>query len=307
LVIIIDEYSASASEIVSGAVQDWDRGIIVGRRSFGKGLVQTPTMLPDSSIIRLTTSRYYIPSGRCIQKPYEGIEDYNRELIKRYNAGELIHEDSIHFPDSLKYYTDKKRVVYGGGGIMPDIFIPMDTIKVSDYYWQLFRQNIFNQFVMNYLEEEKQTLLSKYRDFDTYNAQFTVTDSVLQDFYRFATAEDVKDTFLFDFSNFLSDFSKTYADTLNKIYASPEDTKKHEQLQKMLDTYISTELAAYHKRQQEFDTEKFIKKQIKTLVARNLYDANKSTKIWLEDDQTYLKTYEIINNTSLFEKMKINY
>jgi predicted ArsR family transcriptional regulator len=130
---------------------------------------------------------------------------------------------------------------------------------------------------------------------------------VLQDFYRFATAEDVKDTFLFDFSNFLSDFSKTYADTLNKIYASPEDTKKHEQLQKMLDTYISTELAAYHKRQQEFDTEKFIKKQIKTLVARNLYDANKSTKIWLEDDQTYLKTYEIINNTSLFEKMKINY
>lgn len=307
LVIIIDEYSASASEIVSGAVQDWDRGIIVGRRSFGKGLVQTPTMLPDSSIIRLTTSRYYIPSGRCIQKPYEEIEDYNRDLIKRYNAGELTHADSIHFPDSLKYYTNNKRVVYGGGGIMPDIFIPMDTIKVSDFYWQLFRQNIFNQFVMNYLEQEKQTLVSKYRDFDTYNAQFTVNDTVLQEFYRFAASEDVKDTFLFDFSYFLSNFSKTYADTLNKIYTVPEDTKKHEQLQKMLDTYISTELAAYDKRQQEFNTEKFIKKQIKTLIARNLYDANKSTKIWLEDDQTYLKAYEIINNTSLFEKMKINY
>ena len=151
LVIMIDEYSASASEIVSGAVQEWDRGIIVGRRSFGKGLVQTPTMLNDSSQIRLTTSRYYIPSGRCIQKPYEGIEDYSKDLINRYNAGELMHADSIHFPDSLKYTTTNGRTVYGGGGVMPDVFVPMDTIKVSDFYWQLFRKNIFNQFVMSYL------------------------------------------------------------------------------------------------------------------------------------------------------------
>ena len=130
LVVLIDEYSASASEIVSGAIQDWDRGIIVGRRSFGKGLVQIPSTLPDSSVVRLTTSRYYIPSGRCIQKPYEGVEDYSRDAIKRYNAGELTHADSIHFPDSLRYFTAGKRTVYGGGGIMPDVFVPIDRKSV---------------------------------------------------------------------------------------------------------------------------------------------------------------------------------
>lgn len=307
LVIMIDEYSASASEIVSGAVQDWDRGIIVGRRSFGKGLVQTPTMLPDSSQIRLTTSRYYIPSGRCIQKPYEGIEDYDRDLIKRYNSGELLHADSIHFPDSLKYYTASKRVVYGGGGIMPDIFIPMDTIKVSDYYWQLFRSNIFNQFVISYLEQEKQNILKSYNNFDAYYSQFQVNDTILHKFYQFAKNEGVKDTFVFNFSNYLTNFTKTYTDTLNKLYSNPNDLENNDYLQKMLDNYISKELETYNKRQQNFDTEKYIKKQIKTLIARNLYDVNKSAKIWLDDDQTFLKAYEIINNTSLFKKLKITY
>jgi hypothetical protein len=307
LVILIDEYSASASEIVSGAVQDWDRGMIVGRRSFGKGLVQTPIMLPDSSLIRLTTSRYYIPSGRCIQKPYEGIEDYNRDLIKRYNAGELMHADSIHFPDSLKYYTENKRIVYGGGGIMPDIFISMDTIQVSDYYWRLFRQNIFNQFVMSYLEEEKPNLLTAYPDFDTFNEKFLMDDSLLKNFYTFGEKEGVKDSSIFDFANFLNNFTKKYSDTLNILFSTYDKVKNNTTLQQMMEKYINEEMETYNKRQQNFDTERYIKRQIKTLLARNLYDANKSIKIWLEDDNTYQQAFEIINNTAMFKKLKINY
>ncbi len=307
LVIIIDEYSASASEIVSGAVQDWDRGIIIGRRSFGKGLVQTPTMLNDSSQIRLTTSRYYIPSGRCIQKPYEKIEDYNKDLINRYNAGELTHADSIHFPDSLKYTTTNGRIVYGGGGIMPDIFIPMDTIKVSDYYWQLFRHNIFNQYVMAYLEQNKQHLLNTYPTFEVFYDQFDVDDILLKDFYKFAESENVKDTFIFNFTNYLNNFSKQYNDSLNTIYYSLDEVKSSNQYQKMLEQYIEVELDKYNKQQESFDTKKQIKKQIKTLIARNLYDSNKSSKIWLEDDKTYLKALETIKDISLFKKMNVKH
>ncbi|HOS15947.1 MAG TPA: S41 family peptidase [Bacteroidales bacterium] len=307
LVILIDEYSASASEIVSGAVQDWDRGIIVGRRSFGKGLVQTPTMLPDSSVIRLTTSRYYIPSGRCIQKPYEGIEDYGRDLIKRYNSGELTHADSIHFPDSLKYYTENKRVVYGGGGIMPDIFIPMDTIKVSDYYWQLFRNNIFNQFVLRYLESEKENILNRYPTFETFNEHFIIDSSFLKDFYAYAYKENVKDTVLFDFGSLLNNFSKQYKDSLNTLYPTFNSFGQDTTIQTMIEKYIKEEMDIYTRRQENFDTEKYIKRQIKTLIARSLYDSNKSAKIWLEDDDTYQKAIEIINNTAMFKKMKIDF
>ena len=305
LVIMIDEYSASASEIVSGAVQDWDRGIIVGRRSFGKGLVQTPTMLNDSSQIRLTTSRYYIPSGRCIQKPYEGIEDYSKDLINRYNAGELMHADSIHFPDSLKYTTTNGRTVYGGGGVMPDVFVPMDTIKVSDFYWQLFRKNIFNQFVMSYLEQEKQHLLATYSNFEEFYTNFDVNQEILDKFYDFANSEGVKDTFVFNFINYVTNFTKQYNDSLNAIYVSLDEVKNNRQYQKMLEQYIEVELDKYNKQQKSFDTEKYIKKQIKTLIARNLYDASKSTKIWLEDDKTYQKAFEIIKDVSLFKKMNI--
>ena len=306
LVILIDEYSASASEIVSGAVQDWDRGIIIGRRSFGKGLVQTMTPLPDSSEVRLTTSRYYIPSGRCIQKPYEGVEDYSRDLIKRYNSGELSHADSVHFPDSLKYYTDGKRVVYGGGGIMPDIFIPMDTTRVSDFYWRLHRNNIFNQFVLSYTMAQKDNLLKQYPTFDAFNEKFKFDENLMNEFYSFARSENVIDTFSFDFKAYLNGFIATNKDTLNKIFTSLQSVNNVD-FQEMLTKYITEEIAKREKINQTFDTEAQIQRQLKTLIARNLYDPNKSTKIWLTMDEGYKRAIEIINDNALFKKMKITY
>ncbi len=164
LVILIDAGSASASEIVSGAVQDWDRGLILGRRSFGKGLVQKPYMLPDQSAIRLTISRYYTPSGRSIQRPYgDGTEEYYQKLNERYESGEIYTADSIDFPDSLKFSTMNGRTVYGGGGIMPDIYVPVDTSDRTDYYVDLLRKGMFNKFSLNYLENGKrQEISSKY-------------------------------------------------------------------------------------------------------------------------------------------------
>lgn len=145
-----------ASEILAGAIQDNDRGVILGRRSFGKGLVQEQIPWPDGSAIRLTVARYYTPSGRSIQKPYEnGLDDYNLEAYKRYENGELLEADSIHFPDSLKYFTKKGKVVYGGGGIMPDIFIPLDTIGGTDYLYQLRYNGIIQEFSLNYIDNRR--------------------------------------------------------------------------------------------------------------------------------------------------------
>ena len=157
--ILIDEGSASASEIVSGAIQDNDRGIIIGRRSFGKGLVQEPTMFRDGSSIRLTTARYYTPTGRCIQKPYaENKEAYYHDLMNRYENGEFIHADSIHFPDSLKYKTPKGKIVYGGGGIMPDVFVPVDTTERSEYFFKISRKGLEYQFAFEYVDKNRDQL-----------------------------------------------------------------------------------------------------------------------------------------------------
>ena len=194
LIILIDEGSASASEIVSGAVQDWDRGILIGRRSFGKGLVQRPFNLPDGSQVRLTTARYYTPTGRCIQRSYEkGSEDYYNEMTKRMKHGEFYHSDSIQFPDSLKYSTLLSgRTVYGGGGIMPDIFMPVDTTFATKLYTDLIRKGIFNRFTVDYVMKNRELISNKYSDFENFYEQFEVTDEMISDFRSLAEEEGVE-------------------------------------------------------------------------------------------------------------------
>jgi carboxyl-terminal processing protease len=175
IAVLTDEGSASASEILAGAVQDWDRGIIVGRRTFGKGLVQNGFYLTDGSMIRLTIARYYTPTGRLIQSPYdEGYDKYLENFYKRYTDGELMNADSIHFPDSLKFKTlINKRVVYGGGGIMPDQFVPADTSNYSDYYRSLIRKGILNSYALEYSDKNRKRLTSEYKLFDDFKKNFS--------------------------------------------------------------------------------------------------------------------------------------
>lgn len=193
LVVIINENSASASEIVSGAVQDWDRGIVVGRRSFGKGLVQKPFSLPDGSMIRLTTAKYYTPLGRNIQKPYVGgSEEYYKDIYNRFKHGELVSKDSISFPDSLKFYTPNKRLVYGGGGIMPDIFIPLDTTRLNDYHTDLLRKGVLNKFTFDWVDRNRDHLKKTYPKVSDFKTNFKVDKKLMDEFISFADKEGVK-------------------------------------------------------------------------------------------------------------------
>ncbi len=191
LVVLIDEGSASASEILSGAVQDWDRGLIIGRRSFGKGLVQKPFKLTDGSAIRLTIAHYFTPTGRSIQKPYdEGVDAYRKDIKERYTRGEMSDAEKIQIADSLKFNTlVKKRTVYGGGGIMPDIFIPIDTSYQTAYYKTLGRKGVFNQFILDYMNENRKTLEAKYTDEKTFVENFQVGIKMLDNFTTFAELE----------------------------------------------------------------------------------------------------------------------
>lgn len=192
LVILIDENSASASEIVAGAIQDNDRGIIIGRRSFGKGLVQEQSEFRDGSAIRLTIARYYTPSGRCIQKPYENghIEDYYQDEMDRYDTGELVNADSVKLNKKLKYTTPAGKIVYGGGGIMPDYFIPIDTTKVSKYISELLYKNVINDFALEYVNKNRALL--KFIDANEFNKQFKVTVPLISELKAYALKNSIK-------------------------------------------------------------------------------------------------------------------
>ncbi|MDR1562044.1 MAG: S41 family peptidase [Dysgonamonadaceae bacterium] len=289
LALLVDEYSASASEIVSGAIQDWDRGVIIGRRTFGKGLVQRPFLLPDESMIRLTVARYYTPTGRSIQKPYEnGNSDaYNRDLINRYNSGELLSSDSIHFPDSLKYNTMVNyRTVYGGGGIMPDWFVPIDTTFNTRLMRELSGYGIVYKFVQRYLDEHRKALQKKYPDFNTYNARFSVTESLMSDlidYYRKDRINVIKEI-------------KSVKETPN---VSPEDNQEaiateDVKNEEMTEEQISNDLNR---------SGKVIRAQIKSLLARNLFGESEYYQIINNQINAYTEAIRIIGNEDEYNKL----
>ena len=194
LVVIMSQYSASASEIFAGAIQDWDRGLVLGRRSFGKGLVQRPFKFEDGSMMRLTVARYHTPSGRCIQKPYVkgDKKGYDADLLTRYNAGEYYNIDSIQFNDSLKYTSLKNhRVVYGGGGIMPDVFVPVDTTEYSKYYRDMLAKGVIYQFALDYVDKNRKALKSSYPNVEKFDQFFSLSDDDMQAFIAAGEKEKV--------------------------------------------------------------------------------------------------------------------
>ncbi|MFA5647662.1 MAG: S41 family peptidase [Bacteroidales bacterium] len=253
LIILIDEGSASASEIVSGAVQDWDRGIIIGRRSFGKGLVQNQLPLPDGSLIRLTIARYHTPTGRVIQKPYSSGKrtNYYSELNERYENGEYFTADSISIPDSLKYYTlQKNKIVYGGGGIIPDIFVPFDTTFYSDYYGKLIRMGIINQYVHSYIDKNRETMTQRHSTFEKFNQNFKITPSIIEELVTFA--ENMK---------------------------LPSD----------LEGLKTSEME--------------IQKQLKALIAQNLFSTNQYFQIVNQNNMALQKAIEVLNSWDSYKHL----
>jgi carboxyl-terminal processing protease len=191
----VDSYTASAAEIVTGAIQDQDRGLVVGRRTFGKGLVQRPIDLPDGSMIRLTVAHYYTPSGRCIQKPYTkgGAKDYAMDMVNRLKSGELTNADSIHFADSLKFETLREhRTVYGGGGIMPDYYIPLDTTIYTKFHRELAAKSIVIQSNLRFVDNHRKELKQRWTDFADYKQNFEIPQSLVDEILAEGEKQNIK-------------------------------------------------------------------------------------------------------------------
>ncbi len=195
MVVMVNQYSASAAEIFAGAMQDWDRAVIVGRRTFGKGLVQRPFKFDDGSMMRLTVARYYTPSGRCIQKPYNRGDKkaYEKELLDRANEGEYYSLDSIQINDTVRYTTRlNHRTIYGGGGVMPDVYVPIDTTEYSTYYRDLTAKGIINQYVIKYVDKNRKSIAKQYKTVNDFDRNFTVSDEMMRDFIAMGEKDSVK-------------------------------------------------------------------------------------------------------------------
>jgi len=278
LIVLVDEYSASASEIVSGALQDWDRAIIVGRRTFGKGLVQRQFALIDGSMMRLTIARYYTPTGRCIQKSYKkGYDNYEHDLSDRFKKGELLHADSIHFSDSLRYQTlNLKRTVYGGGGIMPDIFVPLDTTKYTNFHRKLVALGVINKVCVQYIDNHRAELKQKYPTFAKYKAGYEVPDELLSQLITVGEKEIAKS-------------DSTQSEKSKKVVLKSE-------------LKPSTEKAKNNSTQ--FETSKpLIKLQLKALIARDLWEMNEYYQIIDADNESLQKAVEILQTSGAYEKI----
>ncbi|MDX5321760.1 MAG: hypothetical protein LPK45_11530, partial [Bacteroidota bacterium] len=246
LVVLVDEQSASASEIVSGAIQDWDRGIIVGRRSYGKGLVQEPFELSDRSVVRLTISRYYTPTGRSIQKSYEGgYEQYQMEVYNRWEHGELDNPDSVKSIDSLKYTTPAGRTVYGGGGIYPDIFVGLDTSFNRKVVNEVYQRALHRRFVYQYLESKREAL-KQYRSAEQFSANFRFTEKDKNDFMAIMSEAGIElpnelrsETLAFMFTDMRALLARQLFDTNAYYMVSNQDDHVIRAAMKSLDSYQS--------------------------------------------------------------------
>lgn len=305
LIVLVDENSASASEITSGCIQDWDRGLVIGRRTFGKGLVQKPLRLVDQSEVRLTISHYYTPTGRCIQKPYDdGLDAYYKDLQTRANNGELYTADKIKFPDSLKYKTPHGRVVYGGGGIMPDIFIPLDTTKYSTLYNEIVRKGVFGNFVMDYLDGERDNLKKQYPTFEDFEKNYKITDDFYKEFKAFAKKEGVSDSAAFKFSNYADAFLKANKDKLDSLFTSANQINTYT-LDTMFTHYVTKNYAEAMRLRNEAHADEFIKDYLRFEIARGVYGYGEAYRIFLETDDTFQQAVEIMHNKKIFKKFKV--
>jgi carboxyl-terminal processing protease len=256
LVVLVDESSASASEIVSGAIQDWDRGLIIGRRTYGKGLVQRPFYLTDGSVVRLTTAHYFTPSGRNIQKPYiDGVAEYRQDYRNRIDNGEMFSAEKISITDSLAYKTMVNgRTVFGGGGIVPDIFIPLDTSSYYQYINQFRRtNNIIYNYVLDYIDSNRQRISENNTDFKKFDKEFTVTDKMVDELIAIGEKEGI----------------------------------------------VKNEVSLNFTRNE-------FKKEIKSLIARDLFTRNEFYKVYYQDDEAIVKALEVIKNQPRYNNLLVS-